>query len=343
MLRNGGIDELLTLPPDGAQPIIDGLLYEGQTAFLIGAPGSGKSYFAIMLSILAAAGENWYGKFKADIPRRVLYVATEGSVYDIQERVVGPANHLDWGAAVTDRWQFWVPKYLDFTGSTDMGRTELQELQARADAVDLIVVDSFYSSFMGTASSDEIMGKVAQNVAVLKASGKRTNKSILFVHHDSREKFDSEGNQISREKPYLGSVIIEAMADQMWHYEGANSQTGAAKFRQIKGRSRHHKVDSFYVMLEHATGVLLPKDAAPTLQALAVEKFFRQAAKPVSNKDLETWAQAEAVGERTARRHRDALVEEGKVEKVSRGEYQWVRGDTNNVVQSKGDPPSSSP
>ena len=332
LIRNGGLDELIKLPASGAEPIIDGLLYEGQTAFLTGAPGSGKSYFAIMLSILAAAGADWYGKFSAKTPRRVLYIPTEGSIYDIQERVLGPANELGWGELVGDRWQFWLPQYMDLSGTAESGRVAFEELKARASDTDLIIFDSFYSSFMGSASNDDTASRVAQKVSELKLSGNRANKAVMFIHHDSRDIRDSDGEVIDRDKPYLGSVIIEAMADQMWHYRGATVKTGAAKFRQIKGRSRFHQFDSFYVMLDEETGVLLPQDSAPTHQALKVESLFRQRTDPITNKELSMWAMSKGIGESTARRHRDTLVDECKIQQIERGSYQWAGASTSNLV-----------
>lgn len=332
LIRNGGLDDLLKLPASGAQPIINGLLYEGQTAFLTGAPGSGKSYFAIMLSILAAAGADWYGKFRSTEPRNVLYIPTEGSIYDIQERVLGPAREMGWGDMVQNRWNFWLPQYLDLSGSVEASRVTFEELKARCDKVDFIIFDSFYSSFMGSASNDDIASRVAQKVSELKLSGARPNKAVLFIHHDSRDIRDGDGEIIDREKPYLGSVIIEAMADQMWHYRGADVKTGAAKFRQIKGRSRFHQFDSFYVMLDDETGVLLPQDSAPTHQALKVESLFRQRTDPITNKELSIWALSKGIGESTARRHRDTLVEEGKIQQIERGSYQWIGVAPNNMV-----------
>ena len=247
-LSEGGLDELLA-SETVREPFVEGFLHEGQIGILVGGFGTGKSYFSTQLSIALAAGVDWVDKLVIPRPRSVLYVQTEGTVADLQERV-RPAIERYPGADVM--WRWWVPDDLDLSEAAFQ-----QQLESRLKGIEVLFLDSFYSSF---PSLD--MTKSADVSTAFRTMRRIRNQSsdglaMVLLHHEHRPRRDAEGVRINEgAEAVYGSVFIQAAADRIWHWTWDKLEGHPAKLVDAKTRSRREGVEDLSVQMD-ASGLIV--------------------------------------------------------------------------------------
>ena len=118
------IIDLQDFKQENREVFIERLLYAGQTILLIGKQKTGKSYLAEQLSGHLAAGVDWgNGQLGIPKPLGVLYVLTEGTRWDLAERI-NPlssflnGNHLK---QLKENWNGWRPNRLDLSSIDGTG------------------------------------------------------------------------------------------------------------------------------------------------------------------------------------------------------------------------------
>lgn len=161
--------------------LMDGWLSTGDRSIVAGQSRSGKSFFAIHVSMCIAFGMDVFG-FKTK-PGGVVYQAGEGA-RGVKKRLRAWRAHH---GVVFDRQRPFVllSKAIDLYRSKEGIFELIDEINAHAKTFDvplrLVVIDTLAAATVG---ADEISGKdmgiVLENVATIQ---EKTNAHVMLVHH----------------------------------------------------------------------------------------------------------------------------------------------------------------
>lgn len=166
--------DALDAEPD-LSPLIDGVLFAGSLAFLVGDSGIGKSAFAISMALAVASDRDWLGHpVEAG---SVLYIAGEGGA-GLPKRV----------RAEREAWGGERPDFVVLRTQLDLGDDRIvDELVALNEAHDftLIVYDTL-NRHAGDAeeNSATAMGRVVRGIDRIAAAG--TSTTSLVLHHNGK-------------------------------------------------------------------------------------------------------------------------------------------------------------
>lgn len=157
------------------EPLIDDTLFIDSTAWLIGAPGNGKSFVALDIAGCVAAGEPWQGH-RVEKAGPVLYIAAEG-VRGIKRRVRAWEGSMD---VALEKGVGFLPVAIQASTGDWFGFVELaRELQPR-----LVVVDTQARVTVGwDENSARDMGLWIDRLGALREA---TKACVLVVHHTGR-------------------------------------------------------------------------------------------------------------------------------------------------------------
>lgn len=157
---------------------VKGVLPESGLAMVYGAPGSGKSFFALDLCASIARGQAWRGRRTAQ--GRVAYVAAEGRAgFAVRLRAYLKANGLDRldGLGVIGE----TPNF--FTSSGD--HHALAEAVQVWGGADVIVVDTLAASSSGAdENTAKELGAVLGKLGKVQAA---TGGLVVLVHHSGKD------------------------------------------------------------------------------------------------------------------------------------------------------------
>lgn len=166
-------DELDTIPEP--EPLIKGVLYVDSLAWLVGAPGNGKSFVALDLAGCVASGEPWQGH-PVETTGQVLYIAAEG-VRGIKRRVRAWEGAMSTALA---KGVAFLPMAVQASTGDWFGFVEL----ARDLAPKLIIVDTQARVTVGwDENSAKDMGMWVDRLGALREA---TGACVLVVHHMGR-------------------------------------------------------------------------------------------------------------------------------------------------------------
>lgn len=182
--------------------LIDGLLCEGDTAMIYGAPTGGKTFLAINLAMACLAGSEWCG-FTVGKPLTVLYATNEGTK-KIPHRFGEAGNR----AALTPEQRKRLFTVLDLPqlfdpSSTKNVKTFIADFRQRfGDAqLDLLIIDTMRNATTGAnLDTGQDTSTVNEAVNVLK---NEFDCTVLLVHH---------GNKADKGGP-IGSIHIQGHMD----------------------------------------------------------------------------------------------------------------------------------
>lgn len=149
-LRVWSYDDMLAL--DDPKWLVEGVLIEKTLALLFGKSNAYKSFLSIDMACALATGTSWHGS-TAGKPRRVIYVATEGSRGVAKQRIPGwmdahniPQNLRRNIVVIPDEVMIDRPEWVD--ALIEVGRG-LPEMPA------LVIVDIFGASMAGPETVHE--------------------------------------------------------------------------------------------------------------------------------------------------------------------------------------------
>lgn len=310
------LSDLSQLPPGGPPPVIQNFVHAEQLTIIHGPPEAGKTYWAVLMSIMGAAGGSW-GAFSTPnkTPVRCIYVLTDGSKFDLAERI--EYGMTIWPSA-EDNFKAYIPPSVNFRSERS-----LQSLIEVCAGYDVVFLDSLSSMSGGNVSDQQHIDEAMDGVRRLKMA--HPDRGVVLIHHDHRPKYDFRGDKVDEgEKSYSGSVMIEGHADIMWHMTRSDpGKSAAAKLAMSKGRSRHINVDSFYVYLDNDTGAMSTQNYPETTASTKVRNWISTAGQVDSAAAIK-WGETNNISRSTIFRYLRDLVKEGLATNIKRGEYKWV-------------------
>jgi AAA domain len=187
------IKDLEDLPPPTW--LIDGIIEDNVLGVLYGGSGDGKSFVALDYALSIASDVKWQGRGVTG--GQVVYVVAEGGrgikkrvdAWIIANRVSAPTDMF----LILDAVQFTDPAHVDAL---------LSQIQERAIAPRLIIIDTLARCFNGDENSSKEMGEF---IAACSQVKQRTGATVLAIHHTG--KVTTKGER--------GSSALRAAADVM--------------------------------------------------------------------------------------------------------------------------------
>ena len=141
--------------------------------------GVGKTFFALSVAYAVASGGAFL-KWRAEKPRRVLYIDGEMSGAEIQERLKGLVMANANVEPPEGYFRIITPDAQDFS-LPDLGTIEGQNaLDPLIGDAELIIIDNL-SCLMFSAKENE--GEAWMPMAAWALQQRRAGRSVLFVHH----------------------------------------------------------------------------------------------------------------------------------------------------------------
>jgi hypothetical protein len=163
--------------PEQHRWLIEGLLAEGQLAFIAAAPKRGKTWTALAASLSLALGQPLFGTFAVPEPRPVLYVALEGSRVGLRARIGALARGL--GAdpdGDIDLHVCFRPRPLNLVDLEHAGwlRDEAEDVHAA-----LVVIDVLRAAARWNENAAEEFALIRDALAPQLDAG----RTIALLHH----------------------------------------------------------------------------------------------------------------------------------------------------------------
>lgn len=167
------------------QPIVEGLLNEGETILLVGRPKVGKSRLTQQLALALSRAQAYLGHYPITTARRVL-------VIDLENRPAGAKARFDAMSAPEEsdnHIYVYAPETLAQGGvdTTPQGIQRLNELIARANP-DVLIIDTWRLLVGGNENDASVV--VAALKALSDVRRQRPRLAIILVHHLRKEQFD---------------------------------------------------------------------------------------------------------------------------------------------------------
>lgn len=257
------MDELMD---EAVQWLIEDLVPAKAFAAIYGKPGSFKSFVAIYLSQMIAAGQPAFGKPTAQ--GTCLYIAGEGQA--------GLKKRSD-ASRITHEIEPSVPLYfikrsLNLSSTLEDMQELIKEIRGLGIAPTLIVVDTLARNFVGDENSSSDM---SQFIAVIGELIAQLGCTVLVVHHAGKD--ESKGMRGS--SALLGAVDAELECVRTSDEEDREHLTG--KLTTTKQKESEDGIEFHFEMVKVLTD---PVD--PNIVSLGLRPSEKQHIKKKQKKEL---------------------------------------------------------
>jgi hypothetical protein len=254
------------LKDEAVQWLIEDLVPAKAFAAIYGKPGSFKSFVAIYLSQMIAAGQPAFGKPTAQ--GTCLYIAGEGQA--------GLKKRSD-ASRITHEIEPSVPLYfikrsLNLSSTLEDMQELIKEIRELGIAPSLIVIDTLARNFVGDENSSSDMSQFISVIGELIA---QLSCSVLVVHHAGKD--ESKGMRGS--SALLGAVDAELECVRTSDEEDREHLTG--KLTTTKQKESEDGIEFHFEMVKVLTD---PVD--PNIVSLGLRPSEKQHSKRKQKKQL---------------------------------------------------------
>ena len=181
------------LPPP--QPIMEGLLNEGETILLVGRPKAGKSRLVQQATLDLARGKPFLGHFQVPQARRVLLIDLENRPAGVKARfsLMSPPDESD------NRISIYAPDTL-IQGGVNATTAGIQTLESYVNqsGADVVVIDIWRLFVGGEENDSRVTVDALKYLSYIRQ--KRPHLGNIIVHHLRKEK--NNGLVRLRDDPY---------------------------------------------------------------------------------------------------------------------------------------------
>jgi hypothetical protein len=219
------IDELLQRDFPPMEPLLSPWLCRQHLSMVYAWRGVGKTHFALGVAYAVAGGGNFL-KWKADRPRRVVYIDGEMAGAAIKSRLAAIVSSTDDAHEPPEGFFKIITPDAQYLPLPDLASHEGQAALAPhiADA-DLIVVDNL-SSLMRAGAENE--GESWMPVADWALAMRKLGKAVLFIHHAGK---GGQQRGSSRREDLMDVVI---KLDHAGDYDAAKGATFTVNFEKAR-------------------------------------------------------------------------------------------------------------
>ncbi|MAH47267.1 hypothetical protein CMI37_15690 [Candidatus Pacearchaeota archaeon] len=220
--------------------LIPGIITGNDKIMLVADPKTGKSILVQQLASAIAGNHKFLGYAPIEGEHRVLYVAAEGDIDELQARgrAMGdvlpvPANRL---------WYWPVPTQ---PLNTDAGFAKLMAFGNEVRP-SLIIFDPIFALMRGSMKEDDQMGAL---VKVVNRCQYELDCASILVHHTHRpQKADGGGYVDEGSEAYYGSFVVKAWPRALWTMTGEKDRHFVKLDCPIQ-RNLESKIDKWKLVL----------------------------------------------------------------------------------------------
>jgi hypothetical protein len=193
-------DQLRDLDLPKPDPVVEDLMFEGETIALAGRPKVGKTRLVHHCALSIARGTQFLG-MKTPRPRRVLIIDLENRPWAIRDRLLrmagdGPKPH---------GLYLWCTNSLttDVLNATAQGIAKLKELLERT-AAEVVIIDPWRLWLGGDENNaGDVVGGLRE---LSKLRETNPTLTIIIVHHVRKDRFESPRNLLTDSRSWIESV-----------------------------------------------------------------------------------------------------------------------------------------
>ncbi|MBZ5634104.1 MAG: AAA family ATPase [Acidobacteriia bacterium] len=193
-------EELKALNMQKPEPVIEALVFGGETILIAGRPKVGKSRIVHQAALAIVRGTEFLG-MKVPRARRVLVVDLENRPWAIRDRLVRMVGD----EASAPGLFLWCANSLtaDALNATPEGIGKLRSLIEQTGA-EVVIIDPWRLWLGGDENSAEDVVRGLRSLSGLRES--RPNLTIIIVHHVRKDRFESPRNLLADPRLWIESV-----------------------------------------------------------------------------------------------------------------------------------------
>ena len=226
------IAELLQYDIPQKQPLLEPILQEGSLAMIYAKRGVGKTFASLEVAVAVASGGSMFdGRWKAQSPRKVLFVDGEMPAITIKERLAKIISNADIKEFNPENLQILTPD-LQEQGMPDIATIEGQNAinEFIEEGTALVIIDNL-STLARTGRENESESWLPVQEWIL--SLRRRNIAVLIIHHAGKSG-EQRGN--SKKEDILDTVIKLERPSDYKSEEGARFEVIYTKARNFQGQ-----------------------------------------------------------------------------------------------------------
>lgn len=267
-------------------------------SLLVGAPGSGKSTYALHVACAVAAGQDWGGQH-VPIPRPTIYISAEDSKMETMRRLAATTAHLGIPENTLDNIHIVAGQTLRL-GPRSGGGTPSQNMVHRILALiektgaGLVVIDPLIEVHDADENSNDAMGRVIADIRRIAQIG---NTAVLLIHHSGKSQGGAGDQNLSRGASAINGAV-RAIATLTHHTdeETITDNPGAEYVRfdiakanySAKGKSSVFRKETVELPNGDTVGVLTEKALSATedrsIRSYDLEQISEAAANILTEK-----------------------------------------------------------
>jgi len=192
-------EELKALPLNKPEPVIENLIFEGETVLIAGRPKVGKTRLVLQMALSIGRGADFLG-MKLPRPKRVLIVALEDRLWAIQDRLLRMSATCQAPGCFV-----WCVDSLsaDSVDSTKEGIKKLAGYVERY-GIEVLIIDPWRLWLGKDENNAEEVVRGLRALSSLRES--RRHLTIIIVPHVRKEKFESPRKLLADPRLWVESV-----------------------------------------------------------------------------------------------------------------------------------------
>jgi len=221
--------------------LIPGVLTAGDKIMCVAEPKVGKSLLAQQLASCVAGAHSFLGFPAATEQHRVLYIAGEGDVDELQFRGRAMSHRFP----VPSDWLWYWPVPSVAMNTVD-GFNKLLEFAAEIEP-ELTIFDPIYALMKGSMKDDEPAGMFTQN---LNKFQHLTGSAVIVLHHTHRAIRDQSGGTIDEgDNAYFGAFTWKAWARAFWLMKKDGPDNHYVQLSCLTQRNRTSEIGNLPMMM----------------------------------------------------------------------------------------------
>ena len=197
-------------PTDDGECLIEGVLWQGDVAMLLGSEKAGKSILAMQMAYSLTSQAPFLDKYAVPEKVAIAYLQTEGKRSDFQRRMVCMANAIDIDSSLFHHfYRKFFP--LDTEENVRILDGILSHLSPKAR---VLFLDSLYTSMEGDLIDNK---EVRHFISMISPILDKHKMTLVMIHHESKEDFDKERREwVDRgDRGSYGSVFLRAWVEHI--------------------------------------------------------------------------------------------------------------------------------
>lgn len=202
-------DEMMALPHEENNYLIDKFLWEGQVAMILAKEKVGKSILSKQMICALTSGDPLFQEYDVSRKCTVCYIQLEGDRGETKSRFKSMAEGVPVGTE-NFYWRFFDRLSLD---KDEDANNLIEEIRNLPKYPDVVFIDPVYMACSGSLSSDEVVRKMIGNIRRLQET---FNCSVILVHHEHRPPKDQNGKYIDEgDNAIMGSFAFKAFVSHV--------------------------------------------------------------------------------------------------------------------------------